>query len=189
MNFEFQNLFGTPVWTTIVDDAEALNKELIQVGGTYQRKTNYFNLPGEGVAKIRRIVHEKADEIAAQYRWAFPISFIKGRQNPISPGGSDSPHHHGTARLVGVYYVNAKPGQGDILLHDPRCGVNWQEPLAKTDPDKRTRAFHRITPVSGMLLLFPGYLIHSVEHNPTTETRLSIAIEVYTKTPTENDYI
>jgi hypothetical protein len=189
MNTAFQNLFGTPVWTIMVDDAQALNADLMRSGGLYKPRTNYFSLPGQGIQRLKRIVMEKSQEISELYKWEYPISFVKGRQNPIVKGQCDSPHNHTTARMVGVYYVKAEPGQGDILLHDPRCGTNWNEPQARTDNGKRLRTFHRITPVSGMLLLFPGYLVHSVEHNPTDEVRISVAIEVYTKQPDETDYL
>lgn len=186
--YQFQSLFGTPVWSAMLDDSDALNAELLEIGRQFIPRTNYFHLPGEGVARLKREVFDKATEIGREWGWQQPVSFLKGRQNPIHPGQSDSPHHHGAAKLVGVYYVKAVPGQGDILLHDPRAGVYWQDPQARTDLGKTQRAFHRITPISGMLLLFPGYLVHSVEHNATDDVRISVAIEVYTEMPSERDY-
>lgn len=188
-DFKIQNLFSTPVWSVMVPNAAKLNSELLAAGGDYKPRTNYFNLPSPAVEQLRQIVLDKAHEIAQQYGWRYPISFVKGRQNPIGPQQSDSPHHHGSAKLVGVYYPKADAGQGDILLHDPRAGVDWQDPQARTDAGKTLRTFHRITPVSGLLLLFPGYLVHSVEHNPTKDVRVSIAIEIYTSQPSENDYL
>lgn len=187
--YQHKTLFGTPVWMALLDDSDALNAELLAVGGQFKPHTNYFNLPGDAVARLKREVLDKAAEIADAWRWRRPVKFVKGRQNPIMPGQCDSPHHHSFAKLVGVYYIKAEPGQGDILLHDPRTGVNWQDPQARTDAGKTMRTFHRITPVSGMLLLFPGYLVHSVEHNATDDVRVSVAIEVYTEMPDESDYL
>lgn len=181
----FVNLFGTPVWTEILGD-QKFNENLFEQGKPFVRGKNYFDLPGAEIALLKSRVMELSQSIAKDYKWQFPMSFIKGRQNPIQPNQIDSPHHHGNAKLVGVYYVSAKPGQGDILLHDSRGSVNWTDPQAVTDPGKFMRSFHRITPVSGMLLLFPGYLIHSVEPNLTNDVRLSIAIEVYTELPSEH---
>jgi len=180
------NLFGTPVWKHFVEAPEEFNRNLFVQGESFIRGMNYFDLPGDAIAELKVSVLGLSKSIAAEFNWNRQIAFIKGRQNPIHKNQIDSPHHHSSAKLVGVYYVSANLGQGDILLHDPRGATTWDDPQARSDDGKTMRSFHRITPVSGMLLLFPGYLIHSVEPNLTDDVRLSIAIEVYTEFPSEH---
>ena len=79
--------------------------------------------------------------------------------------------------LAVVYYLKVPPNSGDILLHDPRGSILWQDPQARTDVDWESyRPYHKIKPVPGMLLIFPGYVVHSVESNLSNEYRISIAI-------------
>jgi uncharacterized protein (TIGR02466 family) len=107
---------------------------------------------------------------------------VSARQNPMMSGKNNSPHHHPDCMLVAVYYVQVPEKSGDILLHDPRGSILWKDPQARTDIEWDSyRPYHKITPVAGMLLLFPGYLIHSVESNLSEEMRLSIAISTQFK--------
>jgi hypothetical protein len=171
------NLFGTPIWIEHLPNHESLNRRLLRDGAGYKHGKNFFDLPGDGVAELRSYVLGRFKEIQAQYQWRIPPRYLTARQNPIYPGEMDSPHWHSNAVLVGVYYVQAGDNQGDILLHDPRGGTWWPEPNAVTESNKYTRTFHRVKPESGMLVMFPGYLIHSVEANLSDSMRLSIPIE------------
>ena len=171
-------LFGTPVWSMILDNAHELNQQLKQEGLAYQHKQNYFDMPTPGVADLKRQIDSYiADNIPGDF-------VVTGRQNVIPPGQNDSPHHHPGIVLVGVYYVQADDNSGDILLHDPRGAIPtfWTDPQTRRDgPEKDGRTFHRITPVEGMLLLFPNYVIHSVEANLSNRVRLSIILDIDTK--------
>ena len=71
-----------------------------------------------------------------------------------------SPHKHATTYGVGVYYVNAPAGKsGNLVLMDPRGGVNWVNQFSP---------YKRIPVEEGMMVIHPGYLLHFVE--PTTTT-------------------
>ena len=43
--------------------------------------------------------------------------------NVTPTGGRHRRHHHGTAYFSGVYYVDAGPDSGGLVLHDPRDGA------------------------------------------------------------------
>jgi len=107
---------------------------------------------------------------------------VSARQNPMLPGKNNSPHHHPDCMLAVVYYVKVPQNSGDILLHDPRGSILWQDPQARTDVNWQSyRPYHKITPTPGMLLIIPGYVVHSVETNLSQEMRLSIAISTHFK--------
>jgi hypothetical protein len=68
-----------------------------------------------------------------------------------------------------------------LLLHDPRAGVTWQNlDYEPNDPiaTRTSRTYHRIKPENGLMILFPSYLVHSVETNLVQRDRLSIVINV-----------
>ena len=172
-----QNLFCTPVWTTMLDDYENLNKELLAVAGKYRMGENYFGIPETQklADQVVPIVRKVADECG--YTQPFTIS---GRQNPMAVGQNNTPHHHPDCMFAVVYYVKVPEKSGDILLHDPRGSILWQDPEARTDVNWQSyRPYHKITPVPGMLLIFPGYVVHSVEHNLSDDVRISIAISIF----------
>ena len=171
------NLFATPVWTTKLDMYEELNKKLLEVAPNYQAGTDYFTIAPFLKDKVLPIIQEVAEECG--FSQDFTLS---ARQNPMMPGKNNSPHHHPECLLAVVYYVAVPNNSGDILLHDPRGSVLWRDPQARTDITWDSyRPYHKITPTPGMLLIIPGYVVHSVESNLSKEMRLSIAISTHFK--------
>lgn len=176
-------LFATPVWSTRLD--QGLNQRLLVDGLAYQGN-DFFSLPADSVQELKSHILEfiKQGIGASAYfsKYNNATISIQGRQNPVEPLESDTPHWHPDKTLIGVYYVQVPDNSGDILLHDPRGAVErtWSEPTAILEP-KGSRTFYRIKPQPGLLLFFPSYLVHSVETNLSNQTRLSIIIDVYAK--------
>ena len=85
-----------------------------------------------------------------------------------------APHHHGGTFVVGVAYIDVSEDSGDLLIQDPLSAHFWIN-----HNDKRTygscRASVPITPVTGMIVVMPGYLVHSTEPKPLGKKRLIIA--------------
>jgi len=176
-----QPLFATPLWSTTYDDADELNQKLLIEGESYDFMQDYFDLPGEGIAELKERITNELTSMVNELAWPISSLTFSGRQNPIAPGNNDTPHHHPDHELVGVYYVKVPSVSGDILLHDPRGSVPkfWEDPNAVTESEYRSaRPYHRIEPVPGMLLFFPGYLIHSVEFNRSNDLRVSIILSI-----------
>lgn len=73
------------------------------------------------------------------------------------PLESTNTHNHGITPYAWVYYVKVPPGSGDLTF--------WFFDKFK----------HSITPQEGYLVIFPGWMNHSVSKNRGTETRISIA--------------
>lgn len=84
-----------------------------------------------------------------------------------------TPHEHSGNTVIAVYYVLTNEQSGDILLHDPRGANSF---IPKFENNLSGRSYHRITPKVGDLLLFPAYVVHSVEPNLSDETRISLAM-------------
>ena len=174
-------LFASPVWQ--IDLGKDLNDALRSRTSEFKAGTNYFDLKGVGIDDLYNSVHEIGGRIQEEYlshcniRW----NYIYGRQNPIRPGENDTAHWHPSSIIIGVYYINAEPDQGDLILHDPRGANLWPDKnaLGNKDAHKQpaSRSFYRISPRSGMLVLHPNYLVHSVETNLTSRLRMSLVIE------------
>jgi hypothetical protein len=170
------DLFSTPVWSTVLDDYEHLNSVLMSVSGSYTGG-DYFHWAPLLKEKVVPYIKQVASDCGLSDEFT-----VSARQNPMMPGKNNSPHHHPECMLAVVYYVKVPENSGDILLHDPRGSILWKDPQARTDVTWESyRPYHKVTPVPGMLLIFPGYVIHSVESNLSQEMRLSIAISTHFK--------
>lgn len=80
-------------------------------------------------------------------------------------------HQHSDASISGVYYYQTSENDGDISFRTPNQFVELELFPLGTEVDK----FYNIKPKIGKLLLFPGWLSHSVKKNTTNNTRISIS--------------
>jgi hypothetical protein len=171
-------MFGTPLW--VYDLSSLIDNNALEQEGTSFTGGNYFDLTTKNITLLKNKMREICDDISVQYNWKNKPTGIYGTQRPLFPNELDTPHYHYGQKLVAVYYIKAEPKCGDIIFHDPRGGTDWEDINARTEDNGKTqRTYHRVTPVPGMLVLFPNYLIHSVEPNFSNTLRLSIAISIY----------
>ena len=174
--FEFKNIFATPIWQKKLSTElnNALLKESSQFVG------NIFDLDLTHTNKLKNIIRDLYINI--NYEYGLEERIIHGRLNIINYGENDTPHSHiAKSLLVGVYYLDVGDNTGDLLLHDPRGGVVWDNlDFIPNDPikEKTSRTYHRIKPENGLLIMFPSYLIHSVENNMSKNPRKSIVINI-----------
>jgi len=91
-------------------------------------------------------------------------------------------HNHMSCVVNGIYYINSAPLCGDLILLDPRGGTTWPETkeynnLNITTSDKRLESggkrMYRISPEPDKFVVFPAYMMHTVEINlnPTFRRR------------------
>ena len=174
------HFFPTPVIVDEVEGSDALNRELealilehqradpglsLSNRGGWQSKRDFPRWAGE---PGRRII-EKATALASAHtghrqgpealNWAVDIW-----ANVSTSGAFNMPHIHGGSYWSAVYYVRAGEGEGgQLVLHDPRMpGLRMHAPglrFKDSGPDVRTE----IEPKSGLMVLFPAWLLHSVE--------------------------
>lgn len=91
-------------------------------------------------------------------------------------GGFNHFHAHGECSLAGAFYLRVPEGSGDIVFRDPRPGIN----LAGMKGDGvNCFSVTSHTPRAGELVIFPGWLEHSVDVNKSETPRISIAINSY----------
>jgi|APGre2960657423_1045063.scaffolds.fasta_scaffold00101_6 hypothetical protein len=198
---EFKSLFSTPLWVTQVPESAMLNEQLFNIRNQIKYEIDYFSINEPAIKQLKEHVTNFVNSSLMSY-YETDESFLHdmvltGRQHSILPNKLDSPHHHLSSMLVLVYYIQVPALSGDILFHDPRGSVRWEDPMLcslkshKTDISiaKETgkvspqmfRPFHRLTPKPGTLIMHPGYVTHQVEPNLSNDVRLSIAISIHAK--------
>ena len=86
------------------------------------------------------------------------------------------PHIHPNSLFSGVYYVTAPKNSGNLMLYDPRPGVQMAMPTRKEGklPPELWREVH-YEPVAGRCIMFPSWLWHEVKPNESNQTRISVS--------------
>ena len=92
------------------------------------------------------------------------------------PGGYNRPHVHPNCLFSGVYYVKSQPGAGQLVVNDPRPGIQTMMPTrVKGQPPKHLWREAHIDPVPGRIIMFPAWLWHCVEPNQSNDIRISVS--------------
>ena len=187
MNIVKNEMWSTPIWEIDTGFDSYFNlvlaaelDEIIKKTGT--TRYNIWEVGSKPFAKLKEKFKECLD---ATVQDVFPpwypynpyIDFGWGNK---SRTGEDLPlHSHEGYIFVMNYYVKCPPNCGDLLVVDPRGGINWGW---ETETQSRALTgikYKRIKPVEGKLVIFPAFLMHMVEPNRSKEDRISIATNVH----------
>lgn len=96
--------------------------------------------------------------------------------NITPPGANWGSHNHSPAPLAGVIYLNANPSMGNLVLEHPLDTVLSCQPY---EFDFKPKLFdYEIKSETGKLVLFPGYLKHKTQLNPSNDLRLVIGFNI-----------
>jgi len=89
-----------------------------------------------------------------------------------------TPHYHGGSFITGIFYLEADENSGDLLVQDPLASFNW---VNRYDNGRSGRASMPIKPSKGMMIVMPGYLVHSTQPKPpgTRRTIISTNFNVF----------
>ena len=128
--------------------------------------------------ELVQIFQAASKSILEKYEIDYGGFEITGCWANISPkGGTHVSHNHPNNFLSGVYYVQAPPGGNAIDFHEPRAQVSVIRPKVK-----RYNLFNSIianvSVSAGQLIIFPSWLVHSVQANQSGTLRISISFNV-----------
>ncbi|MFQ5776026.1 MAG: 2OG-Fe(II) oxygenase family protein [Kiloniellaceae bacterium] len=186
-----QPLFPSTIWIHEVkpDVAAPLNDRLARTidrlispkpprgpGQTWQTEARLHRLEEfrDLVAIFKAAAKGVLDRLEVDYG-EFEITGCWANVNPT--GGVHPAHNHPNNYLSGVYYVQVPPGVDAIQFHDPRPHVTLIAPRVKRyNAHNSIVANVRVKP--GQLILFPAWLVHSVEANPSEHVRISVSFNV-----------
>jgi uncharacterized protein (TIGR02466 family) len=189
--------FSTPIWTFSYARAEVVNSVLGQVIlgaartypsqgrsnlGGWRSRNDLFHWAVPEVKEIgawildctRRIV--EATVHPDRYRGT--LSAV-GWANVCWTGNYNAPHIHPDSAWSGVYYVDAG---------DPDTAIPFSSCLELLDPRSAAGGAHtpgdpfghpvRISPLAGLLVLFPSWLVHWVHPHSGRRERIAISFNV-----------
>jgi hypothetical protein len=123
------------------------------VGG-WHSTADFLDWDGSPVRDLRERIAAAAARVGARdfavHAWA----------NVLRSGDYHDAHRHGEAVWSGVYWVDAGQGLGGELKF------------------AREREAHSVAPRAGLMLIFPGFLLHSVEPYTGSRPRISVAFNL-----------
>jgi len=92
------------------------------------------------------------------------------------PGCFNRPHIHPNSLFSGVYFVKTPQKSGNLMVYDPRPGIQMAMPNRKKGalPPESWREVH-YEPVAGRCVMFPSWLWHEVKPNESNDTRISVS--------------
>jgi len=194
-------MFSTPVIVDQIDNAEVINAALLKHiaerravdegvirsnAGGWHSKQDFPRWSGEaGRALMMQVLTLARDHTVlaaddgASIQWS-----AEAWANVSGPGAHNKPHVHGGAFWSAVYYVRAPAAEsGKLVLHDPRMpALRMYAPMLRfkgAGPEQVAR----INPRSGMIVMFPSWLLHSVEEWQGDGERISIAFNIFARPP------
>jgi uncharacterized protein (TIGR02466 family) len=195
MSARLLHLFPTPVIIDEIDGADALNRELEPIILEQKQRDEGLKLSNRGGWQSKRDFPRWAGDSGrrlAEHAMALASAHTGHRPDRPPPqwnidvwanvsasGAFNMPHIHGGTFWSAVYYVRAGEGEGgQLVLHDPRMpGLRMHAPNLRfkdSGPDVRTE----IEPKSGLMVLFPAWLLHSVEPWHGEGHRISVAMNI-----------
>jgi hypothetical protein len=178
-------VYPTPVYKTTLD--LSLNEELlaglmaINDTSVQSDNTNIFNLLDPIIDKFEETVTEKFSEffkIVLNKNLNDFDSYYQGWITGNNSGYSMNYHNHAGAPFVSVFYLYAEDTNagGELVLFDPRVNANrgylkeFQDPFSPVE----------FTPKTGDVLIFPGYLYHSVNLF-SSKLRFAVPVDIFIK--------
>lgn len=199
-------LFAVPVWAQVLEDdiAQTMNAHLLEqvevqkaalpqgadISDGWQTRTDLHTL--DEFSGMTEMIGAASKRVLEMLKVAPTPYEITGCWLNIKPRGTGHPlHSHQNNYLSGVYYVKAPDGADSISFHDTRVERQVIVPRYEEENQLTSTTVH--VPVkSGVLIMFPSWLQHSVRPNPTEETRVSLAFNVmfsnFTKTQSTPDW-
>ena len=98
------------------------------------------------------------------------------------PGCYNRPHIHPNSLFSGVYFIKTPQKSGNLMVYDPRPGVQLTMPNRKEGklPPEIWREVH-YEPKAGRCIMFPSWLWHEVKPNKSNDTRISVSFNFIQK--------
>lgn len=186
-NIKQRNLFPTDLFfTNILDEKEnnSYKEEIIKIANTEEGKvrSNRGGFQSDTLLwnnEVFKPLLEKStaviQSIIAEYSQNRPEFVIRSMWGNINPkGGYNLTHVHPSGWMSCVYYVNVPENSSGITFEDPRPAkiMDFQQSCLRDDN------YFTHQPITGDLVIFPSWLPHFVNPNPTDDLRISISFNV-----------
>ena len=189
-----ENWFPTPVYYATVDNFKLIQTEISTALDILTQENAFAKAEGWGSSTHSVSDPTFADNVIDRLNlttfkdeiYLHIVEYMKGLNSTCAlkfriasswftntqPGQYTRIHCHGHSDISGVYYFKTNTKDGSLTFVSPTSS------LASTVFAK-LRDTVSYPPAEGKIILFPGWLNHTVNENETADTRISVSFNVY----------
>ena len=188
------NLFTCPVYESQLDlDAKAISLNCLDIKhksngviksnltGWQSQDLDLFNLP-DYMKKLKELIESHANDYGKDMHISKPLTLANMWININEYKDSNSPHIHPYSVFSGSFYIDVTEDSGGIKFWNPShetMGYAFNDNISKYE--QTNCSTWTVVPMTSMLILFPGYIKHSVEPNMNKKLkRISISFNLVT---------
>lgn len=189
------DLFVTPLWEVQMNYNKTFDEDLMKEISSFYKMNQSFdsNIWLSNTPCLKRLRVDSLDIIKRAtegqfitYGDSYNFYHIRGWVNYLTSGKSIPLHGHGGSKMTMCYYIDMpEENGGDLILVDPRGGVDWD----KGNDGINGTKFTRIKPKKGSILFWPSFMLHMVEENKSKHPRISLTSDVTVMTDNEIENI
>lgn len=181
-------IFPTHIGVFDVSNHEKLNEEImnsfdVSHNANGSRSGKNILDQREKVKAVDTICNAVLDNCATYVNQIFDLTLTrddfelkKGWLNVHHPNYPVHFHNHRQTSIAFVYYVSVDELTGGLQFLDPRSGLGWVHP-----DQMRQFNVYEFLPQNGKMILFPGWLLHSININKSHRDRIAMAGNVHLK--------
>lgn len=196
---EFLDLFPTKFVRRSLPDFEEPTRDLVKLVRemeksnksltTDYRENNPLEYDRLGPNWLRQQINDTVIAYLREIGIDYGVNWqIHAWANINRHGDYHDPHNHPHAYLSGTYYLKMPPASGKhrqrsdlrpnhISFYDPRPGFN----MTSIRNDPYVDPEFTVLPEPGLLMMWPGSLMHFVHPNLSNETRISLSFNIVLK--------
>ena len=193
MNIEY--FFPTPVYFKDLPNAEELNKYLEEHIVRWSKEDKGVSKTNAGGWHSATDMNQKEEyNVLTKELFAMQDEIYKKEFLDLKPvlGNMwanvnyakcyNRPHLHPNSLFSGVYWVKAPKNSGNLMLYDPRPGVQMTMPNRK-EGKLSTELWREVhyEPKAGRCIMFPSWLWHEVKPNKSNDIRISVSFNFLQK--------
>jgi len=186
MEISKHQLFATEIYTTNFEAPEDVNKVILEQfdASTEYHTVSHHNsiryentyVPIQHVPAVQAILTSAIAVTSVFTKQQFQIDENNWWFNNMTGGDITDAHGHSPGPVwSGVYYAKVPAGSGKLYFTYNRMHIkepNFYKYIGHNFQDVE------ITPVEGMMIIFPSWLDHRVGMHQTNENRVSIAFNM-----------
>ena len=182
--------FPTPIYIKDLPNAGQLNQYLeqqlikwSQIDPEGKKRTNVNGWHSKTDMNLKEEYHVLTRELFTMQEEIYKKELLTPKPvlgnmwaNINYPGGYNRPHLHPNSLFSGVYWVKTPQKSGNLMVYDPRPGVQMTMPNRKKGelPPELWREIH-YEPKAGRCIMFPSCLWHEVKPNQSNDIRISVS--------------
>jgi uncharacterized protein (TIGR02466 family) len=168
-----------PALTPIFEDVNENNNVFMRNGTvcSYHTSSDIHLRYPEQTREVIEFVENAAKDywISSGYHKDLEPFVFQLWANKTPAGGYIDSHLHGNMPFTGVLYLDASPAQGNIIIENPLEMILMTQPIG---PDVKYPMGQELEVNTGDLIMFPGYIRHSVKPNTTDRDRLILGFNI-----------